>query len=61
MNLINDLNTSMFVMSRIISFNYSLVKQHPPIFWDNMVELLEHAQSCGIYILSITMKHLFYT
>ena len=49
MNLINDLNTSMFVMCHELSHLMTEEEQHPPIFWDNMVELLEHAQSCGIY------------
>lgn len=49
MNLINDLNTSMFVICHELSHLMTKEEQHPPIFWDNMVELLKHAQSCGVY------------
>jgi hypothetical protein len=49
MKLINDMNTTMYIMCHELSHLMTKEEQHPPIFWDNMVYLLKKATNCGIY------------
>ena len=49
MNLINNINTSMFIMCHELSHLMTTEEQHPPIFWDNMVYILKKSSECGIY------------
>tara|TARA_B110001469_G_C9641557_1_gene322760 strand:+ start:1475 stop:2089 length:615 start_codon:yes stop_codon:yes gene_type:complete len=49
MVLINDINSSMFIICHELSHLMTIEEQHPPIFWDNMVFILNKAKECGIY------------
>lgn len=49
MNLIDDMNTSIYIMCHELSHLMTEQEQHPPIFWDNMVYILKQAEKCGIY------------
>ena len=48
-NLINNLNTSMFIMCHELSHLMTKAEQHPPIFWENMVLILKKANEAGVY------------
>ncbi len=47
-NLINDLNTSMFIICHELSHLMTKQEQHPPIFWNNMKKLLKQSHDIGI-------------
>jgi predicted metal-dependent hydrolase len=46
--LINDLNTTMYIMCHELSHLMTEEEQHPPIFWENMKGLLKNAEDIGI-------------
>jgi hypothetical protein len=48
MNLINDINTTMFIMCHELSHLMTVEEQHPPIFWKNMIYILKKAEKCGV-------------
>lgn len=49
MKLINDINSSIFVMCHELSHLMTVEEQHPPIFWENMKYILKKATESGIY------------
>ena len=47
--LLNDMNTSMFILCHELSHLMTVEEQHPPIFWENMKFILTKAIEAGVY------------
>ena len=48
-NLIDDINTSMFVLIHELAHIMTIETGHTPTFWKNMEILLKHAIDCNVY------------
>jgi hypothetical protein len=48
-NIIKDKNTMKFVLIHELAHIMTVENGHPPIFWENMGNLLKHANSIGVY------------
>ena len=48
--LLDDMNSCMFIIIHELAHIMTITEQHTPEFWDNMRQLLEKAEECGVYM-----------
>jgi len=49
LSIINDINSTMFVIIHELAHIMTYTEQHTPEFWNNMKNLLEFSEKCGVY------------
>ena len=47
--IIDDMNSCMFIIIHELAHLMTVTEQHTPEFWDNMRQLLEKGNECGVY------------
>ena len=47
--ILHDMNSCMFIIIHELAHIMTVTEQHTPEFWNNMKELLEEANKCGVY------------
>ena len=58
--LIDDMNSTMFIIIHELAHIMTYTEQHTQEFWDNMTRLLKYGNECGIYKLINYKKNPIY-